>query len=257
MPDNNMFILAGLGMAAIWFMNRGGSQEDQVDQLAGAAMMASGEGTTPDAPFQAYSAPGNPVFFFNQGGQMTKVPGTNVPVNASGDEDIGVYPGGDNQGELEFTVDRGATAVGTSDKSPINPLFEGAPQGAVVASTVWDQQSLIAGSNFMPLLAIGDDGGGGVNILGSNVDISNLSSKEQFRATDLTTGAISGGFVTTGQVLGEYVRGFTGDYVPGAANRFDPAAAAAAYPVDNAIVISQTQPQRAAWIDETDLDLGF
>ena len=51
MPDNNMLIMLGLGAAALWFMNRGGSQEDQVDQLAGAAMMASGEGTTPDAPF--------------------------------------------------------------------------------------------------------------------------------------------------------------------------------------------------------------
>ena len=31
---------------------------------------------------------------------------------------------------------------------------------------------------------IGDTGGGGVEILGSNVDISNLSSKEYFRATN-------------------------------------------------------------------------
>jgi hypothetical protein len=242
MPDNNMMIMLGLGAAALWFMNRGGSQEDQVDQLAGASMMASGEGTTPDAPFEEYSAPANPVFFFNRGGQMTKVPGTNVPVGASSDEDVGVYPGGRNAPELEFTVARGSTAVGTSDKSPINPLFEGAPQGPVVAATVWDQQSLIASANFMPLLAIGDTDGGGVDILGANVDISNLSSKEQFRATDLTTRAISGGFTTTGRVLGEYVRGFTEDYVPGAANQFDPAKAAAAYPVDNAIVISQTDP---------------
>lgn len=171
---------------------------------------------------------------------MTKVPGTNVPVAASSGEDVGVYPGGGDQPELEFTIESGPVAVGTSDKSPINPLFEGAPQGPVVASTVWDQQSLIAGANFMPLLAIGNTGGGGVNILGSSVDISNLSSKEQFRSTDLTTGAISGGFVTTESVLGEYVRGFTGDYVPGAANRFDPVAAARAYPVDNAVVVSQT-----------------
>ena len=171
---------------------------------------------------------------------MTQVPGTNVPVGASTDEDVGIYPGGVPRPELEFTVERGPTAVGTSDKSPINPLFEGAPQGPVVAAAVWDQQSLIAASNFMPLLAIGDSNGGGVDILGGSVDIATLSSKEQFRATDLTTGAISGGFVTTGSVLGEYVRGFTGDYVPGAANRFDPVAAAAAYPVDNAIVISQT-----------------
>ena len=251
MPDNNMFILMGLGMAALWFMNRGGSEEDQVDQLAGAAMMASGEGTTPDAPFQAYSAPANPVFFFNQGGQMTKVPGTNVDIKAASDEDVGQYPGRINLPELEFTVELGPVAAGTSDQSPINPVFEGAPEGPIVASTVWDQQSLIAGSNFMPLLAIGDTGGGGVNILGGSVDIATLSSKEQFRATDLSTGAITGGFTTTGSVLTEYVRGFTGDYVAGAANRFDPEAAARAYPpITNAIVMTQT-PQ------ETDLDLWY
>jgi len=242
MADNNIMILMGLGMAALWFMNRGGSQEDQVDQLAGAAMMASGEGTTPDAPFQAYSAPANPVFFFNQGGQMTKVPGTNVPIAASSGEDVGVYPGGGNRQELEFSVERGDTAVGTSDKSPINPLFEGAPEGPIVASTVWDQQSLIAGSNFMPLLVIGDSGGGGVNILGGNVDIATLSSKEQFRATDLGTGAITGGFTTTGAVLGEYVRGFTG---------------AAAEPPTSGVLISQTVPGAPAEFFPNDYATGM
>ena len=73
MPTNETFIMLGLGAAALWFLNRGGSEEDQVDQLAGAAMMASGEGTAPDAPFQAYGAPSNPSFFFNEGGQMAKV----------------------------------------------------------------------------------------------------------------------------------------------------------------------------------------
>ena len=79
----------------------------------------------------------------------------------------------------------------------------------------------------MPLLAIGDTGGGGVNILGSNVDIANLSSKEYFRATNLgdPTGAITGGFTTTGEVLAEYVRGFT-DTPPD--------------PPTNAVVVSQT-----------------
>jgi len=256
MVDNNMMILVGLGAAALWFLNRGGSEEDQVDQLAGAAMMASGEGTTPDAPFQAYSAPASPVFYFNQGGQMSKVPGTNVPEKAAHDEDIGRHPIGSNQPELNFEVVVEEPAVGTSDKSPINTVFQGAPQGAVVASTVWDQQSLIAGSNFMPLLAIGDAGGGGVNILGGNVDIATLSSKEQFRATDLTTGEISGGFTTTGVVLSEYVRGFTDDYVPGAANRFNPVAAAAAYPVENAVVIGQaTAPTEFIPVDyDTGLD---
>jgi len=59
----------------------------------------------------------------------------------------------------------------------------------------------------MPLLAIHDTGGGGVNILGANVDISTLSSKEQFRTVNLDTGFA---FTTTASVLGEYVRGFTG-----------------------------------------------
>jgi len=244
MPDNNMLILAGLGMAAFWFMNRGGSQEDQVDQLAGAAMMASGEGTTPDAPFQAYSAPSDPVFFFNQGGQMTKVPGTNVPVAASSGEDVGVYPGGGNRPELEFTVAPSVPPPGTSDISPTTPEFTGTGDTSVTASTIWDQQALIASANFMPLLAIGDTGGGGVNILGSNVDISNLSSKEYFRATNLgSPGAITSGFTTTGEVLGEYVRGFTGT----------PAA-----PPTSGVLVSQTAPE-AGWIaqQEVDLDLGF
>ena len=262
--DNNMFIMVGLGMAGLWFMNRQrGSQEDQVDQLAGAAMMASGEGTAPDAPFQAYSAPSNPSFFFNQGGQMTKVPGTNVPVGASTDEDVGVYPGGRNRPELEFEIARNMPPAGTTDISPTTPEFAGSPGMAmkVTASTVWDQEALIASANFMPLLAIQDIGGGGVDILGSNVDISNLSSKEQFRAVNLgdPTGDITGGFTTTGSVLGEYVRGFTGAYRPGAANQFDPRAAAAAYPINNAVVISQTATPKPGWIEwqETDLDLGF
>ena len=64
----------------------------------------------------------------------------------------------------------------------------------------------------MPLLAIQDVEGGGINILGSNVDISTLSSKERFRAVNLDKpGAITSGFTTTGEVLGEYVRGFIGN----------------------------------------------
>jgi len=247
--DNNMMILMGLGMAGLWFMNRQrGSQEDQVDQLAGAAMMASGEGTAPDAPFQAYSAPSNPSFFFNQGGQMTKVPGTNVPVRASSGEDIGVYPGGGNRPELEFEIARSMPPAGTTDISPTTPEFAGTGAGTVTASTVWDQQALIASANFMPLLAIQDTGGGGVDILGSNVDISTLSSKEQFRAVNLNTGFA---FTTTGGVLGEYVRGFTGT----------PAA-----PPTSGVVVSQTVPNvpipilgGSSWIErqEWDLDIGF
>ena len=238
MPDNNMFIMMGLGVAALWFFNnRGGSQVDQVDQLAGAAMMASGEGTAPDAPFQEYSAPAQPVFFFNQGGQMAKVPGTNVPRGASSDEDIGIYPGGGNRPELEFEVARSIPPAGTTDISPTTPEFAGTGAATVTASTVWDQQAVIASANFMPLLAIQDTAGSGVNILGANVDIANLSSKEQFRAVNVDTGFA---FTTTGDVLGEYVRGFTGTPPD---------------PVTNQVLVSQTGGAGTGygidvWVDE-------
>jgi len=222
MPDNNMMIMLGLGAAALWFMNRGGTEEDQVDQLAGAAMMASGEGTTPDAPFQAYSAPANPVFFFNEGGQMALVPGTNVPMAASSGEDIGVYPGRYNQPELEFTVDRSNPPVGTTDISPTTPEFAGNGAASVTASTVWDQQALIATSYDMPLIGIETMDTGFWGPVQSNVDIANLSSKEYFRAVNLDSGHA---FTTTGEVLAEYVRGFAGS---------QPA------PATNAVVVSQT-----------------
>ena len=196
----------GLGLAALLWLNRGGSEEDQAPQLAGAAMMAAGEGTAPDAPFQAYSAPANPVFFFNQGGQMAKVPGSNVPVGASSDEDIGIYPGGQNRPELEFTVARSAPPAGTTDISPTTPEFAGTAPAIVTPSTVWDEPAPIAAANFMPTLAI-QDVAGGIEILGANVDIANLSSKETFRAENVGTGF---GFHTTAEVLKEYVGGFTG-----------------------------------------------
>ena len=227
MPTNNTFILLGLGAAALWFMNRGGSEDNQAGQLTGAAMMASGEGTAPDAPFQAYSAPANPVFFFNQGGEMAQIPGTNVPRAASSGEDIGVYPGGKNVPELEFTVARSVPPAGTFDISPTTPNFAGTAPVNVTPSTIWDEQAQIAEANFMPLLAIQDAGGGGLQILGGNVDIATLSSKEQFRATNLTSpGDITSGFTTTRAVLGEYVRGFTGT-PPG--------------PVTNPVEVSQTR----------------
>jgi hypothetical protein len=188
--------MVGLAMAGLWFLNRGGSEEDQVDQLAGAAMMASGEGTAPDAPFQAYSAPSNPSFFFNQGGQMAK-----VSAKSDGAADKPPY----TKPELEFQVDRSNPPAGTTDISPTTPQFAGAGTFDVASAAIWDDQAAIANANFMPLLAISDTDGGGVKILGSNVDIATLSSKEQFRAVNLDTGF---GFTTTGQVLGEYVRGF-------------------------------------------------
>lgn len=221
MPDNNMMIMLGLGAAALWFMNRGGSQEDQVDQLAGAAMMASGEGTAPDAPFQAYSAPTQPVFFFNQGGQMAKIPGSNVPLGASTDEDIGQYPGGQNRPELEFTVARSVPPSGTTDISPTTPEFEGNRDMTVIPSTIWDAQYAIAAANEMPLLAIGNTESGGIDILGGSVDIATLDSKERFRAVKPSGFA----YTTTGDVLMEYVKGFTGT----------PAA-----PATNATIVSQT-----------------
>ena len=226
MPDNNMMILVGLGAAALWFMNRGGSQEDQADQLTGASMMAAGEGTAPDAPFQAYSAPANPVFFFNQGGQMAKVPGSNVPRGASSDEDIGIYPGGQNRPELEFTVARSVPPAGTSDISPTTPEFAGTAPVSVTPATVWDDPAQSAAANFMPTLAI-QDVAGGIEILGANVDIASLSSKETFRAENIGTGF---GFHTTADVLGEYVRGFTGS---------------APSPAGPTAVISQTVPVNA------------
>ena len=183
---------------------------------------------------------------------MTKVPGTNVPVAATSGEDIGLYPGGANKPELEFKVAPSTPPPGTSDISPTTPQFSGQPLVTpIVAASIWDEQALIASSNFMPLLAI-QTGGGGVDVLGSNVDISNLSSKEYFRAggsfraigVDDPTGDITGGFTTTAAVLGEYVKGFTG--------------APAYSPPTNGVLVAPTAPS-AAWIErqEWDLDLGF
>jgi len=221
MPTNETFIMLGLGAAALWFLNRGGSEENQVVQLTGAAMMASGEGTSPDAPFQTYSAPTNPIFFFNQGGEMAQIPGTNVPLAASSGEDIGVYPGGGNKPELEFTVARSVPPAGTSDVSPTTPNFAGTIPAKVTPSTIWDEQAQIADANFMPLLAISSISKSGIDILGSNVDISTLSSKEHFRAVN------PGGFAftTTGEVLGQFVKGVAGT-LDG--------------PVTNPVVVSQT-----------------
>ena len=190
MPTNNTFIMMGLGMAALWFMNnRGGSEDDQVDQLAGAAMMASGEGTAPNAPFQAYSAPGNPSFFFNEGGQMTEVPGAPIPFDAISGEDIGAYPGRDNQPELEFEVAKSDPPIGTTDESPTTPEFAGFGDNSFITSAIWDNQAAIAAANAMPLLAVQTEDGK-ISVLGSNVDISTLSSDQGFRAINVGTGDV-------------------------------------------------------------------
>jgi len=246
MPDNNMAIMVGLGLAGLWFMNRQrGSQEDQVGQLTGASMMAAGEGTAPDAPFQAYSAPSDPIFFFNQGGQMTEVPGTNVPLAASSGEDIGIYPGGINRPELEFTVDRSIPPAGTSDDSPTTPEFAGTAPLSVTASTIWDTEALIANANFMPLLAIQD--AQGLSILGSNVDIATMTSTDQFRAVNLDTGFA---FTTTGAVLGEYTAGWQ------AARAANPLPA---YVPQTWQRLESDYREEAAWIErqEWDLDIGI
>jgi len=235
--------MLGLGAAALFLWNnRGASEDAQTDQLTGAAMMAAGEGTSPDSPFQAYSAPANPVFFFNQGGEMAQIPGTNVPRGASTDEDIGVYPGGKNQPELEFTVARGIPPTGTSDISPGNPLFAGSPNADITPSTIWDQQAQIAEANFMPLLGIRDTGGGGIEILGTSVDVATLDSKERiadFAANPIRVANLESGFAftSTANVLGEYVRGFTGT---------------PAGPVTNQVLVSENPPWAGGdnWWDE-------
>jgi len=258
MPNNNMAIMVGLGLAGLWFMNRQrGSQEDQVGQLTGASMMAAGEGTAPDAPFQTYSAPANPIFSFNEGGQMTTVPGTNVPRGAASDEDIGIYPGSfmgskdDQVGrrtgppELYFQVAKSIPPAGTSDDSPTTPEFAGTPATTVTSSTIWDQEALIASANFMPLLAIQDVQG--ISILGSNVDIATLTSNDPFRGVNVTTGDV---FTTTGAVLGEYTAGWqaarAGAPVP-------------AYVPQTWQQIESDYRQEASWIErqEWDLDIGI
>ena len=249
MPDNNMAIMVGLGLAGLWFMNRQrGSQEDQVGQLTGAAMQASGEGTTP-APLGG--GWGMLMPFFDQSGGKPKVPGTNVPLGASSDEDIGIYPGGGNRPELEFKVDKSIPPAGTSDDSPTTPEFAGTPALSVTASTIWDQESLIANANFMPLLAIQDVQG--ISILGSNVDIATLSSSDPFRGVNVTTGDI---FTTTGAVLGEYTAGWQ------AARAANPVAAVVQQTwqqIEAASGLTSRQATPAPWIErqEWDLDIGF
>jgi len=223
MPTNNTMIMLGLGAAALWFLgNRGENGEDQVDQLTSSAMMAGGEGTTPNAPFMPFSMPSDPVFFFNQRGEMAQTPYSPVPSAARAGEDIGLHISDRNPSELEFEVAR-ERAVGTSDQSPTTPQFAGGImlESDLVPSTLWDDPIAIAEANKMPLLAIQDTGSweigtGGIKILGANVDIANLSSKDQFRAVQVDpSGGPGFAFTTTGATLGQYVQGFIGvEYSP-------------------------------------------
>jgi len=185
---------------------------------------------------------------------MRKVPGTNVSLGASSDEDIGIYPGFAGSKtpnkptyvpELEFTVDKSIPPAGTSDDSPTTPEFAGTPVLSVTASTIWDQESLIASANFMPLLAIQDVQG--ISILGSNVDIATVTSTDPFRAFNVTTGDV---FTTTGGVLGEYTAGWQ------AARAADPVPA---YVPQTWQQIEAAAASSASWIErqEWDLDIGI
>jgi len=249
MAANNMAIMVGLGLAGLWFMNRQrGSEEDQVGQLTGAAMQASGEGTAP-APLGGGWGMLTP--FFDQIGGKPNVPGTNVPLRASSDEDIGIYPGGRNQPELEFKIAKSIPPAGTSDDSPTTPEFAGTPALSVTASTIWDQQALIAEANFMPLLAIQDVQG--ISILGSNVDIATLSSRDPFRAINVTTGDA---FKTTGEVLGQYTRGWQ---AARAANPVQAYVPQTWQQIEAASGLTARQATSPAWIErqEWDLDIGM
>jgi len=169
---------------------------------------------------------------------MAEIPGTNVPVAASSGEDIGVYPGGQNRPELEFTVARSMPPAGTSDISPTTPEFAGKAPTSITASTVWDQQAFIATSYDMPLMGIETTDDGVWNPVQSNVDISNLSSKESFRAVNLDTGHA---FTTNMEVMAEYVRGFVGS---------QPA------PATNGVIIGQTAPPAAVYDISTPASAG-
>jgi len=247
MPDNNMAIMVGLGLAGLWFMNRQrGSQEDQVGQLTGAAMQASGEGTAP-APLGG--GWGMLMPFFDQTGGKPRVPSANIPRSASSDEDIGIYPGGGYKPELEFQIAKSIPPAGTSDDSPTTPEFAGTAPVSVTASTIWDQQALIAEANFMPLLAIQDVQG--ISILQSNVDIATLTSTDKFRAINVGTGDI---FTTTGAVLGEYTAGWQ------AARAAAPAPAYVPQTWQQIEAASGlTSRQATAWLErqEWDLDIGI
>lgn len=230
MPTDNNLILLGMGLAAFWmFQNRNGSQEGQVDQLTGAAMMASGEGTNPDAPFSPYSTPTNPVFFWNRGGGMSVVPEQPVELAATYDEDIGVYPGGKNVPELHFTMESSQPPPGTSDTSPTTPEFEGDEDlffsGDTPRTPPDDAAADARKTLFIDWGPVSDPV---PSLWGASEDISNLDSKEKFVAVQPDNFQ----FTTSLDVLGEYVQGFTAT-PPG--------------PVTNAAVVNPTPYVDVPW----------
>ena len=96
---NEGWLILGLGAAALWMFGRGG-QTNLVDT----ASSASGMGA---APRDRVEIPGG-----------VKIPGTNVPVAASTDEEYRGLPGAGAEGRVRFTIPTGPVAVGTSDIKP-------------------------------------------------------------------------------------------------------------------------------------------
>lgn len=184
MPTNDTLILLGLGAAALWMLGRGGQSS-----LVDTASMASGMGAAPRQPAIRTLE--------------WRIPGTNVPVASSTDEDIGVYPGPVQLGALDFSIPVGPVAAGTSDNSPVKPAFQQTQQQTIVTNA-WENAQQIAAANATPLVAIRDTIGGGLE---TSTNIATLSSKEKFTAHNVDTGFT---FHTSPSVLQEYVQGFTG-----------------------------------------------
>jgi hypothetical protein len=181
---NEGWLLLGLGAAALWMFGRG-----EESSLVDTASTASGMGA---APRQPVALPAG-----------LKIPGTNVPAAASTDEDIGVYPGPVQRGALDFAIPVGPVAVGTSDNSPVKKAFQ-ETQPQTIVHNYWEQPEQIAQTNAMPMVAIRDTIGGGLE---TTTNIATLDSKEKFRAVNVDTGFT---FHTSPGVLEEYVQGFTG-----------------------------------------------
>ena len=181
---NEGWLILGLGAAVLWMFGRG-----EESSLVDTASTASGMGA---APRQPVALPAG-----------LKIPGTNVPAASSTDEDIGVYPGPVQRGALDFAIPVGPVAVGTSDNSPVKKAFQ-ETQPQTIVHNYWEQPEQIAETNAMPMVAIKDTIGGGLE---TTTNIATLDSKEKFRAVNVDTGFT---FHTSAGVLEEYVQGFTG-----------------------------------------------